>query len=70
MPALDEKIGFGSECEVFDVGKGRCYKKYFYGDIDIIYENAKRAFEAGIGPKVYGRDDEGYYTEIVETFGY
>lgn len=73
MPAvkISKRIGSGSECEVFDVGEGRCYKKYFYpSNVNAVYENAKKAFEAGIAPKVYGKDENGYYTEIVETFSH
>lgn len=69
MPETRTKIGGGVECEVFDVDNGRCYKKYgVIEEVEIAYENAKLAFAAGIAPEVYGKDDEGYYTEIVETF--
>jgi len=63
------KIGFGIECEVFDVGNGRCFKKYkTIENAEIACENAKRAFNADIAPEVYERGEMGYYTEIVETF--
>ena len=65
------KIGYGLECTVYDVGNGRCYKKYVCSDdVDCAYQNAKLAFEAGIAPEVYERDKNGYYTETVEVFGY
>lgn len=70
MPEIGTKIGEGLECEVFDVGDGRCYKKYgVIEEVDIAYENAKLAFATGIAPEVYGKDANGYYTEIVETLG-
>ena len=69
MPAVKTKIGSGSECTVYDVGNGRCYKEYFDADyVEGVYENAKMAAEAGIAPEVYERDEHGYYTEIVEVF--
>lgn len=71
MPTIKTEIGSGLECTVYDVGNGRCYKEYrFAGDVESAYRSAKLAFEAGIAPKVYERDEHGYYTEIVETFGY
>ena len=74
------KISYGFECDVYDCGDGRCYKRYidrqheFNPDstaeqLDDIYEAAQIAAEAGLGPDVYERDESGYYTEIVETFG-
>lgn len=71
MPAVKTEIGNGLECRVYDVGNGRCYKEYrFAGDTKSAYKSAKLAFEVGIGPEVYERDKNGYYTEIVETFDY
>lgn len=65
------EIGCGCECIVYDVGNGRCYKTYDCPkDVDFVYQSAKLAFEASIAPEVYERDKDGYYTEIVETFGY
>lgn len=69
MPAVKTEIGHGLECTVYDIGNGRCYKEYIFPkDVDSAYRNAKIAFEAGIAPEVYERDENGYYTEIVETF--
>jgi len=68
-------IGNGLECNVYDVGNGVCYKRYNTGgenqisntDVEAIYQAAIKAAAAGLGPDVYDRDDNGYYTEIVET---
>lgn len=65
------EIGSGIECTVYDVGNGRCYKEYCtIEEAESAYENARTAFDAGIAPEVYEKDKYGYYTEIVETFGY
>ncbi len=62
------QLGSGSECTVYDLGDGTCYKLYaeFY-DIETIYCNAEIAYEFGIGPEVYECGKDGYRTEIVET---
>lgn len=66
---IEKQIGYGSECTVYDVGNGRCYKRYGEPEIvDTVYENALKAYKAGIAPEVYGKDENGYYTEIVEVF--
>lgn len=71
MPTIKTEIGNGLECIVYDVGNGRCYKEYrFAGDVESAYRSAKLAFEAGIAPEVFERDENGYYTEIVETFSH
>lgn len=64
-----KQLGSGSECIVYDLGDGTCYKEYFDGidaDIETVYCNAKLAHEFGIAPEVYERDKQGYRTEIVE----
>jgi len=65
------KLGSGSECIVYDLGDGTCYKQYFLpsADIDTIYRNAKIAHDFGIGPEVYEHNSNGYRTEIVEVLG-
>jgi len=75
MQALQNKIGHGVECDVYDIGNGRCYKYYGdsrfeYNGLDIptIYDAAAAAAEIGLAPNVYGYDDCGYTTEIVEVF--
>ncbi len=61
-------IGYGEECRVYDIGNGICYKYYDDGGImDLVYKNAIRACNAGIGPAVYDRNDCGYETEIVDV---
>lgn len=61
------KLGSGSECVVYDLGDGTCYKAYHpFIDVETIYYNAKIAHEFGIAPEVYERGENGYRTEIVE----
>lgn len=61
-------IGSGSWCHVFDIGHGICLKLYHKKHIaDAAYFNACVAEEHGIGPKVYGQTNYGYYTEIVRV---
>jgi len=74
------KIGSGLECDVYDCGEGVCYKQYRNRSrrwlpqlttvrrLIKIYQNAKLAAQEGLGPEVYGRDSNGYFTEIVKTF--
>ena len=74
------KIGSGLECNVYDCGEGVCYKQYLNRSeawlsnltsvrrLTKIYQAAKLAAQEGLGPEVYGRDNNGYFTEIVETF--
>lgn len=63
-------IGGGLECEVYLLDDGRVYKQYQClnsGDeLQQIYERAKLAFDAGIGPAVYELVDDGYITEKVQ----
>lgn len=68
VKAKRQKIGLGIECTVYKVSDTRCYKKYDVStDVTTIYAHAKKAYEAGIGPKVYRCNKNGYYTEIVEV---
>ncbi len=62
-------IGYGVECNVYNIGNGICYKYYDSNIVaDCAYKNAIMAFNAGIGPAVYDRNDYGYETEIVGIF--
>lgn len=61
-------LNAGSECTVYKVTDTICFKKYKSNkDINKIYTIAKEAAELGIGPAVFGKFENGYYTEIVET---
>lgn len=72
MPTMtiQKEIGEGCECVVSDVGNGICYKDYSSNNtttkLENIYWAACIAADAGLAPDVYGRDEHGYYTEIVE----
>lgn len=64
-------IGCGSECEVYDIGGGMCYKRYHtQAAVGIAYDNAVKAADADIGPEVYRKGRKGYTTEIVELYGF
>lgn len=62
-------IGCGSECKVYDIGNGVCYKRYrTKQNAKIAYQNAVKAADAGIAPDVFKQGKWGYTTEIVDTF--
>lgn len=68
---MTQQIGAGLECDVYNIGNGRCYKDYRKNPttftLDKLYAAACLAADAGLGPDVYGRDEHGYITEIVEV---
>jgi hypothetical protein len=65
---VKQQIGRGSECTVYDIGDGKCYKDYNDEEAaEDAYRAAETAADNGIGPEVYERYDCGYVTEIVEV---
>lgn len=61
-------IGSGSECAVYDVVPDIVRKDYdSENECTTAYYNAIEAYHAGIGPHVYSRIDQSYYTEKVRV---
>lgn len=62
-------IGSGAECNVYDLGNGKVYKKYKdwnnKRDLSEIYRRAKKAAKYGVGPVVFYKREHGYVTEKV-----
>lgn len=75
----DLAIGFGIECNVYDVGDNTVYKKYDrnqYLSEAKQKQHARAAFElqriaakAGIAPAAISYDGIGYYSEKVRVYG-
>lgn len=72
MESKKEKfIGTGTECRVFDMRNGRVRKRYFDGEAaDIAYNNARKAAQHGLGPKVFYKIKSGYVTEKAQRPGH
>lgn len=62
-------LSSGSECNVYNIGGGVCYKRYVtQQNAEIAYQNAVEAADAGIGPDVFKQGRWGYTTEIVDMY--